>query len=101
MAARGSRAAIAAKTSASSAGVMRSVLMAMVQVGEMRMAVPQRLVHVLVGVRLRPFVAGVCVPMMLVVRVAVGMHNALVSVLVLVLLGEHEPGGDHHQPRGK
>jgi len=74
--------------------------MAMVQVGEMLMAVSERLVHVLVGVRLRSLIAGVCVPMMLVVRVAVGMHHALVNVLVLVLLGEHEPGGDRHQRRG-
>ena len=72
----------------------------MVQVGQVRMAVRQRLVNVLVGMRLRSFVAAMRVPVMLVVRMPVRMSHPAMRVLVLVGLGEDEPGRERHQRRG-
>jgi hypothetical protein len=55
--------------------------MAMVQIGQVRVGVPHRLVHVLVDVRLGPFVAAVRVFVVLVMEVAMAMSQVSVGVL--------------------
>ena len=59
-----------------------SVPVAVMQVGYVRMRMPHRLVHVLVGVRLGPLVAMVCVLVMLIVDVTVAVHQAAMLVFV-------------------
>ena len=52
------------------------------QVGHVRMGMPHRLVHMLVGVGLGPLVAVVCVLVMLVMNMAVSVHQPAMLVLV-------------------
>jgi hypothetical protein len=74
--------------------------MSVVEVRQVRMSVPHRLVHVLVDVGLGAFVAMVRVLVVFIVHMAVIVRHVLVPVLVRVPLGQHEPGRDHHQGRG-
>ena len=73
------------------------MIVAVVQVRQMRMGVPHRLVHVLVEVRLGTFVAAVGVLMMFVVDVAMSVSEALMLVFVRVVLREDQPGPERHQ----
>jgi len=66
------------------------------QVGHVRMRMPHRLVHVLVGVGLGPLVAVVRVLVMFVVNVTMGVRQAPVLVQMPVRLRQHEPGRDRH-----
>ena len=52
------------------------------QVWRVRMRVPHRLVYVLVGVRLGPFVAAVGVLVVFIVDVTVAMRQAMMLVFV-------------------
>ena len=58
------------------------MLVAVMQVGRVRMGVPHRLMHVLVGVGLGPLVAVVRVLVMLVVNMAMGVRQPAMLVLV-------------------
>ena len=58
------------------------MLVAVMQIGRVRMRMPHRLVHVLVGVGLGPLVAAVDVLVMLVVDVTVAMCQATMLVFV-------------------
>lgn len=57
------------------------------EVGQVRVSVPHRLVNVLVGVWLGPFVTAMRVLVMLVADVTVRMHQSLMNVLVCMPLG--------------
>jgi len=58
------------------------MLVAVMQVGHVRMSVPQRLMHVLVGVGLGPLVAVVRVLVVLVVYMAMGVRQPAMLVFV-------------------
>ena len=75
------------------------MIVAMVQVGHVRMRVLERLVLMFVNVGFGPLAAAVDVPVMLVVDVPVRVHEMPVLVFVGMRLGQHEPGGDSHQRR--
>ncbi len=66
----------------------------------MRVPVHERLMDVLVRVRLVPIpVEGVLMLMMGIVTMGMGVGEALVSVLVLVHLGQVQPHSGRHQRR--
>ena len=66
----------------------------------MRMPVQERLMGVLVGVRLAPVpLEGVLVSMMSIVAMGMGVGERLVDVLVLVNLGQVQPDSGRHQRR--
>jgi hypothetical protein len=70
----------------------------MVDVRVVGVAVEDRIVTMLVRVGLVLVRAGgVRVPVVLVVNVAVAVHQGVVDVLVLVALGEMQPGARGHQ----
>lgn len=72
--------------------------MLMMDVRVMRMAVGDRRMGVLVGMRLVPVpVEIVRVLMMLVMHVAMGVGDSLVGVQVFVALGEVQPDTGRHQ----
>ena len=78
------------------------MLVAVVQVGVVRVPVHERRVAVPVGVRLLHRPAGnVRVPVVLVVHVPVLVLHRLVRVLVLVPLGQVEPEAEGHEPGGE
>ena len=58
------------------------MLVAVMQIGHVRMRMPHRLVHVLVGVGLRPLVAAVGVLVVLVVDVTMAMCQTTMLVFV-------------------
>jgi len=58
------------------------MLVAVMQVGHVRMSVPHRLMHVLVGVGLGPLVAVVRVLVVLVVYMAMGVRQPAMLVFV-------------------
>ena len=79
-----------------------SVMVAMVQVREVRVAVAERLVQVAVAVRLPGRSSRrVSVVVVLVVDVGVSVLERLVLMLVLVPLGEMEPHPGSHERRGE
>ena len=66
----------------------------------MRMPVHERLMGVLVRVRLEPIpLEGMSVLMMGIVAMGVRVSHRLVSVLVLVHLGQVQPDSDGHERR--
>jgi len=78
--------------------VNRSVVtMLVMNVGKVRMAVANRFVVMLMGVRLDsvPLVA-VCVLMMRIVHVCVSVRHRVMDVLVLVVLGDMQPDAKSH-----
>lgn len=76
----------------------RSMLVAVMDIGEVTMAVRHRQVPVVMTVRLVASPAGVMwVLVMLVVTMAVGVLQVVVSMLMAVLLGEVQPDADAHQ----
>ena len=70
------------------------------QIGHVRMRMPQRFVHVLVSMGLGSLVSVVRVPVMLVVNVAMGVCQAPVLVRVAMRLRQHQPGCYRHQRGG-
>ena len=74
----------------------RSVIVTVMQIGRMRMRVPQRLVRVLVDVGLGSLVTVMGVLVMLVVDVTVGVFQVRVFMLVRVSFRQHEPRCDRH-----
>ena len=65
-----------------------------------RMPVHERLMAVLMGVRLVPIpLEGMLMQVMSIVAMGMGVGERLVSVLVLVHLGEVQPDAGRHQPR--
>jgi len=73
-------------------------MVAVVQVRIMRVAVLERLVHVLMRVRLGAIPRLImAVPMMLIVHVSMHMRQRRVPVRMLVPLGEMQPDTCRHQ----
>ena len=67
----------------------------------MRMAMHERCVFVPMDVRLAArIVSAMPVPVVFVVPVSVRMRHRLVTMLVLVLLGEVQPHADRHEQGG-
>jgi hypothetical protein len=76
--------------------------MPMMDVRVVRMAVQQRLVAMLVGMRLFAVPAGlVRVPMVRVVNVRVIVSERFVQMLVFVPLGQMQPDAERHQGCGR
>lgn len=73
----------------------RSMFMAMMDVGEVRMVMGQRRVFMLVIVRIDTGLMAVLV--MFVVHVRVGVPERLVRVRVAVVFADDQPRGDRHQ----
>ena len=67
------------------------MMMAVMQIRRVRMRVPDRLVHVFVGVGLRALITTVRVPMMLVMDVTMTVGQGLVHMAVGMPLGEYQP----------
>ena len=75
-----------------------SVGMAVVGVREVRMAMPHQRVRMGVRVRAAPRVPVVVrVRMVVVMEVPMRVHNLVVQVLVLVILGQVQPHADRHE----
>ncbi len=72
------------------------MVVAMMKVGQVRMAVPKWIVHVWMSVRLSAVFAMMNVGMMLVMAMRVGMRDSHMPMGMLVLLGEHQPSGEQH-----
>jgi hypothetical protein len=73
----------------------------MMQIGVMRMLVPDRLVPVPMRMRLaRGIVRPVLMMMMVVVAMAVLVFHALVNVLMLMPFGQMQPETESHQHPG-
>lgn len=61
------------------------------------MCVCERFVDMPVSMRLGAFAAHMTVLMMFIVTMQMGVHQILVGMLMLMLLGEHQiRGNDHH-----
>ena len=76
------------------------VLVPVMYIRVMRMAVHERLMGVLVRVRLASIpVEGVLMLMMSIVAMGMGVDERLVNVLVLVYLGKVQPDSGRHQRR--
>jgi hypothetical protein len=69
----------------------------MVQVGQMRVAVCQRLVLVPVPMRRRPFILRMFMPMVLIVDVQMLVLERLVRVHVQMAFRQHEPRGQRSE----
>jgi hypothetical protein len=75
--------------------------MAVVGVREVRMAMPQQRVRMVVHVGAASRVAVVVrMCMMVVMEMPMRVHNLVVEVLVLVILGQMQPHPDRHECEG-